>query len=489
MQERTWNIEELLQGAGVVKKHLPTQTFIDNIAFDSREVNKESLFVAVKGQQTDGHKYISQVIDKGVKAIVVEDWQENVAKEIIQIQVKNSAKALAILACNFYDNPSRKLKLTGVTGTNGKSTIVSLLKQMFDGLGYKTGLLSTINNVIVDKIFKSTHTTPNPVMLNELLDKMVKAGCEYAFMEVSSHAIDQERTAGLDFDVAIFTNISHDHLDYHGDMKTYIATKKRLFDNLKKSAYAIVNQDDKRGAVMVQNTKAIVKTYALQSIADYKGKIIEQDLVGTLININGQEMHSRIVGRFNAENMLAVYACGEVNHVAPYELLMQMSNLKAAEGRFEYVIDKSRSITGLVDYAHTPDALKKVLETIIDIKNKSANIITVVGCGGDRDKAKRPKMASIAADLSDQLILTSDNPRSEDPLQILLDMERGLDADEKHEVLTIEDRRTAIKMACKLAKTGDIILVAGKGHEKYQEVKGVKTPFDDKEILKEELKI
>jgi len=272
-------------------------------------------------------------------------------------------------------------------------------------------------------------------------------------------------------------------------MKTYIATKKRLFDNLKKSAYAIVNQDDKRGAVMVQNTKAIVKTYALQSIADYKGKIIEQDLVGTLININGQEMHSRIVGRFNAENMLAVYACGEVNHVAPYELLMQMSNLKAAEGRFEYVIDKSRSITGLVDYAHTPDALKKVLETIIDIKNKSANIITVVGCGGDRDKAKRPKMASIAADLSDQLILTSDNPRSEDPLQILLDMERGLDADEKHEVLTIEDRRTAIKMACKLAKTGDIILVAGKGHEKYQEVKGVKTPFDDKEILKEELKI
>jgi len=308
-------------------------------------------------------------------------------------------------------------------------------------------------------------------------------------MEVSSHAIDQERTAGLDFDIAVFTNISHDHLDYHGDMKTYIATKKRLFDNLKKSAYAIVNQDDKRGKVMVQNTKAIVKTFALQSIADYKGKIIEQDLVGTLININGQEMHSRIVGRFNAENMLAVYACGELSDVAPYELLMQMSNLKAAEGRFEYVIDKSRAITGLVDYAHTPDALKKVLETIIDIKNKSARIITVIGCGGDRDKTKRPKMASIGAELSNQLILTSDNPRSEDPMQILRDMEQGLDADEKHDVLTIEDRRTAIKMACKLAKTGDIILVAGKGHEKYQEVKGVKTPFDDKEILKEELKI
>jgi UDP-N-acetylmuramoyl-L-alanyl-D-glutamate--2,6-diaminopimelate ligase len=489
MQKRKWDIEELLFGVGVVKKHLLKNSFIDNIAFDSRAVNKNSLFVAVKGRQTDGHKYIEQVIDKGVKAIVVEDWQIDVASEIVQIQVKNSAKALAILACNFYDHPSKKLKLTGVTGTNGKSTIVSLLKQLFDGLGYKTGLLSTINNIVVDKIYESTHTTPNPVMLNELLDKMVEAGCEYAFMEVSSHAIDQERTAGLDFDTAIFTNISHDHLDYHGDMKTYIATKKRLFDNLKKSAYAIVNQDDKRGAVMVQNTKAIVKTFALQSIADYKGKIIEQDIVGTLININGQEMHSRIVGRFNAENMMAVYACGDINHVAPDELLMQMSNLKAVEGRFEYVIDKSRSITGLVDYAHTPDALKKVLETIVDIKNKSAKIITVVGCGGDRDKAKRPKMASIAADLSDQLILTSDNPRSEDPLQILQDMEQGLDADQKHEVLTIEDRRTAIKMACKLAKTGDIILVTGKGHEKYQEIKGVKTPFDDKKILKEELKI
>jgi UDP-N-acetylmuramoyl-L-alanyl-D-glutamate--2,6-diaminopimelate ligase len=489
MQKRKWDIEELLFGVGVVKKHLLKNSFIDNIAFDSRAVNKNSLFVAVKGRQTDGHKYIEQVIDKGVKAIVVEDWQIDVASEIVQIQVKNSAKALAILACNFYDHPSKKLKLTGVTGTNGKSTIVSLLKQLFDGLGYKTGLLSTINNIVVDKIYESTHTTPNPVMLNELLDKMVEAGCEYAFMEVSSHAIDQERTAGLDFDTAIFTNISHDHLDYHGDMKTYIATKKRLFDNLKKSAYAIVNQDDKRGAVMVQNTKAIVKTFALQSIADYKGKIIEQDVVGTLININGQEMHSRIVGRFNAENMMAVYACGDINHVAPDELLMQMSNLKAVEGRFEYVIDKSRSITGLVDYAHTPDALKKVLETIVDIKNKSAKIITVVGCGGDRDKAKRPKMASIAADLSDQLILTSDNPRSEDPLQILQDMEQGLDADQKHEVLTIEDRRTAIKMACKLAKTGDIILVTGKGHEKYQEIKGVKTPFDDKKILKEELKI
>ncbi len=489
MDSRSLNIEDLLLGVAVERKHLPSAALIKSVAFDSRKVNKNSLFVAVKGQQTDGHKYIAQVIEKGVKCIVVEDWQEDVSNEIIQIQVKHSAKALAILACNFYDNPSRKLKLIGVTGTNGKSTIVSLLKQIFDGLGYKTGLLSTIKNVVVQEEFESTHTTPNPVSLNDLLNKMVSAGCDYAFMEVSSHALDQERTAGLDFDVAIFSNISHDHLNYHGDMKTYIATKKRLFDNLKKSAYAIVNQDDKRGAVMVQNTKAKVKTYALQSIADYKGKVIEQDLVGTLLNINGQQIHSRIIGRFNAENMLAVYACGDVFEVAEHELLMQMSKLKAAEGRFEYVFDKARSIIGLVDYAHTPDALKKVLETIVDTKNKAAKVITVIGCGGDRDKTKRPKMARIAAGLSDQVILTSDNPRTEDPNQILKEMEAGLDPEEQSAVLIIEDRRAAIKTACKLANAGDIILVAGKGHEKYQEINGVKTPFDDKEILKEELKI
>jgi len=489
MGSRSLNIEDLLLGIAVERKHIPNASLISNVAFDSRKVNKNSLFVAVKGQQTDGHKYIDQVIDKGVKCIVVEDWQKDVSKEIIQIQVKHSAKALAILACNFYDNPSRKLKLIGVTGTNGKSTIVSLLKQIFDGLGYKTGLLSTIKNVVVQEEFESTHTTPNPVALNDLLDKMVNAGCDYAFMEVSSHALDQERTAGLDFDVAIFSNISHDHLNYHGDMKTYIATKKKLFDNLKNSAYAIVNQDDKRGAVMIQNTKAKVKTYALQSIADYKGKVIEQDLVGTLLNINGQQIHSRIIGRFNAENMLAVYACGDVFEVAEHELLMQMSKLKPAEGRFEYVFDKTKSIIGLVDYAHTPDALKKVLETIIDTKNKTAKVITVVGCGGDRDKTKRPKMARIAVGLSDQVILTSDNPRTEDPSRIIKEMEAGLDQEDQREVLTIEDRRTAIKMACKLANAGDIILVAGKGHEKYQEINGVKTPFDDKEILKEELKI
>ncbi len=489
MKGRISTVREILLGVEVLKQENANQQEVTNVAFDSRKVNEGSLFVAVKGQKTDGHQYLNQVIEKGVKVIVVEDWLENLSTEIAQIKVKNSAKALAIIAGNFFDNPSRKIKLTGVTGTNGKSTIVSLLKQLFDGLGFKTGLLSTIKNVVGQKEFIATHTTPNPVELNQLLSKMVDAGCSYVFMEVSSHAIDQERIAGLDFDVAIFTNMSHDHLNYHGDMKTYINTKKRLFDNLKKSAFAVVNMDDKRGAVMVQNCNAKVRTYALQMMADYKGKIMSQDLIGTLLNINSKEIHSRIVGRFNAENMLAVYACGDLFEVEEYELLMQMSTLKAAEGRFEHVYDQKRNITALVDYAHTPDALEKVLETIADTKIRSALIYTVVGCGGDRDKTKRPKMARIGWRLSDQLILTSDNPRTEDPDQILADMEAGIAEEDKSDVLIIADRRQAIKTACRLAKPGDIILVAGKGHEKYQEINGVKTPFDDKEILKEELKI
>jgi UDP-N-acetylmuramoyl-L-alanyl-D-glutamate--2,6-diaminopimelate ligase len=487
MQTRISNVSDLLHGVAVLKQSTSNQLDVNNIVFDSRKANKDSLFVAIKGSQTNGHQYLAQVIEKGTKVIVVEDWFETDAEDIIQIQVKNSAKALAIIAGNFFNNPSRKLKLTGVTGTNGKSTIVSLLKQMFDGLGFKTGLLSTIKNVVVDEEFISTHTTPNPVELNMLLAKMVDAGCSYAFMEVSSHAIDQERTAGLDFDIAIFTNISHDHLNYHGDMKSYIATKKRLFDNLKKSAFAIVNIDDKRGSVMVQNTKAKVITYALQTMADYKGKILEQDLIGTMLKINSSEVHSRIVGRFNAENLLAVYACGDLFDIAEFELLTQISVLKPAEGRFELIYDKKKGISALVDYAHTPDALKKVLETIVETKNRAAKIITVIGCGGDRDKTKRPKMARIGAGFSDQLILTSDNPRTENPARILEEMEAGLE--EKDNVLVIEDRKQAIKTACRLATNGDIILVAGKGHEKYQEINGVKIPFDDKEILKEELKI
>ncbi len=489
MQTRISKVSDLLQGVEVLKQIKSNQYDVNNIVFDSRKANKDSLFVAIRGSQTDGHQYLAQVIEKGVKVIVVEDWFEAASSDILQIQVKNSAKAVAIIAGNFFGNPSRRIKLTGVTGTNGKSTIVSLLKQLFDGLGFKTGLLSTIRNVVDDKEYVSTHTTPNPVELNMLLAEMVDVGCSYAFMEVSSHAIDQERTAGLDFDIAVFTNISHDHLNYHGDMKTYIATKKRLFDNLKKSAFAIVNMDDKRGSVMVQNTKAKVISYGLQSMTDYKGKILEQDLIGTMLKINSSEVHSRIVGRFNVENLLAVYACGDLFEIDEFELLTKISVLTPAEGRFEHVFDKKRGITALVDYAHTPDALKKVLETIVEAKNKSAKIITVVGCGGDRDRGKRPKMARIGSSLSHQLILTSDNPRTENPASILDEMEAGLEEEDKHGVLVIEDRKQAIKTACRLASSGDIILVAGKGHEKYQEINGVKIPFDDKEILKEELKI
>lgn len=489
MQLVNLKVSELMQGTQVLKEYIAEDIIIEQVVFDSREAHASSLFIAIEGRVVNGHNYIKQALENGTKVIIVQEWQENIPSTITQIQVKQSAKALALIAGNFYGNPSRKINLTGVTGTNGKSTVVSLLKQMFDDLGYKTGLLSTIRNMVADKVYQSTHTTPNPVALNKLLFEMVSAGCSYAFMEVSSHAIDQERTAGLDFDVAIFTNISHDHLNYHGDMKNYIATKKRLFDNLKKSAVAIVNSDDKRGAVMVQNTKAKVKTYALQTMADYKGKIIEQDLIGTMLNINGDEMHSRIIGRFNAENMLAVYACGDSFEIDKMDILMQMSKLKPAEGRFEYVYDTQSGITAFVDYAHTPDALKKVLETILETKKKDAKIITVVGCGGDRDKTKRPKMASIGLSLSDQLILTSDNPRSENPKSILEDMEAGLDPSELHKALIIVDRRQAIKTACRLARKGDIVLVAGKGHEKYQEINGVKNPFDDKEILREELKI
>jgi len=489
MQLMNLKVSELMQGTQVLKEYIAEDIIIEQVVFDSREAHASSLFIAIEGRVVNGHNYIKQALENGTKVIIVQEWQENIPSTITQIQVKQSAKALALIAGNFYGNPSRKINLTGITGTNGKSTVVSLLKQMFDDLGYKTGLLSTIRNMVADKVYQSTHTTPNPVALNKLLFEMVSAGCSYAFMEVSSHAIDQERTAGLDFDVAIFTNISHDHLNYHGDMKNYIATKKRLFDNLKKSAVAIVNSDDKRGAVMVQNTKAKVKTYALQTMADYKGKIIEQDLIGTMLNINGDEMHSRIIGRFNAENMLAVYACGDSFEIDKMDILMQMSKLKPAEGRFEYVYDTQSGITAFVDYAHTPDALKKVLETILETKKKDAKIITVVGCGGDRDKTKRPKMASIGLSLSDQLILTSDNPRSENPKSILEDMEAGLDPSELHKALIIVDRRQAIKTACRLARKGDIVLVAGKGHEKYQEINGVKNPFDDKEILREELKI
>ena len=462
---------------------------IENIVFDSRKVEANSLFVAIKGTLVDGHKYIEKAIQNGAIAIVAEDLPEELDKNICYIAVENSAKALSMMACNFYNHPSRKIKLTGVTGTNGKTTIVNLLKNLFDDLGFKTGMLSTIENIIVKKVYPSTHTTPDPMSINRLLTEMLDEGCEYAFMEVSSHAIHQHRVTGLEFNSAVFTNISHDHLGYHGDMKEYIRVKKLLFDNLGAEAFAIYNLDDRRGSVMVQNTKAKSYSFALKNMADFQGRILENSLTGLMMKINDQEFHSRLIGAFNAENLLAVYACGSLYGIDSIELLTSLSRLRSAKGRFEYVQRVEDLVIGIVDYCHTPDALQKVLQTIAETKNRDSKVITVVGCGGDRDKSKRPKMARIGYQLSGQLILTSDNPRTEDPSLILREMEDGLEKEELRTVLTIEDRKQAIKTACRMASAGDVILIAGKGHENYQEIMGIKHPFDDIKVLKEELGI
>ena len=482
-------LDIVFEGIKLVKVLGDFDRYIDNIKFDSRAVTETSAFVAIKGTNVDGHDYINAAIDKKCSLIVVEKLPKELIDTITYILVEDSAKALALMACNFYDNPSRKLRLTGVTGTNGKTTIVTLLKSLFDDLGYKTGKLSTIENVIVDEIIKSTHTTPDPVSLNELLDKMVRKGCDFAFMEVSSHAIDQNRVTGLRFEGGIFSNISHDHLGYHGTMKEYIRVKKLFFDHLDKKAFALYNADDRRGSVMVQNSSARKYSFAFKHLADFKGKMIENSLGGLWLKFNGNEFHSRLIGGFNAENLLAIYACGILLGLEEIELLTALSKLKSAKGRFEYILREEDQVVGIIDYAHTPDALEKVLETINRTKTKTSQVITVVGCGGDRDKTKRPKMARIGYQLSHQLILTTDNPRTEDPNAILLEMESGLDLEEKRSVLSILDRKQAIRTACRMAKSGDVILVAGKGHENYQEVNGVKTPFDDKEVLKEELGI
>ena len=479
----------VFEGIKLVKVLGNFDQHIDNIKFDSRSVNATSAFVAIKGTNVDGHNYIDAAIKNACTIIIVEELPVELNDKITYIQVEDSAKALALMACNYYDNPSRKLRLTGVTGTNGKTTIVTLLKSLFDDLGFKTGKLSTIENVVVDEVIKATHTTPDPVSLNELLDKMVRKGCDFAFMEVSSHAIDQHRVAGLKFEGGIFSNISHDHLGYHGSMVEYIRVKKLFFDHLDKEAFALYNGDDKRGAVMVQNSKARKFSFAFKDLADFKGRLIENGLGGLLLNFNGNEFHSRLIGEFNAENLLAIYGCGLLLGLEEIELLTALSNLQSAKGRFEYILREIDQVVGIVDYAHTPDALEKVLQTINDTKSKTSRVITVVGCGGDRDKTKRPKMAKIGFQQSDQLILTTDNPRTEDPNVIIQEMENGLDLEEKRSVLSILDRKQAIRTACRMAKKGDVILVAGKGHENYQEVNGMREPFDDKEVLKEELGI
>ena len=480
-------LKDILYRAGIEEVVGSTNVAIENVCIDSREAKKFSLFVAVNGTLSNGHDFIDQAIQQGSLAIVCEVFPTVLHKEVNYIQVKNSRLAAGMIASNFYENPSENLKLVGVTGTNGKTTTATLLYELFVTLGYKVGLISTVRNLINGVEVVATHTTPDPINLNKLLSEMVDAGCEFCFMEVSSHALHQHRVAGLDFAGAIFTNITHDHLDYHETFSNYIAAKKMLFDGLSSNAFALVNVDDKNGEVMVQNTKAKVISYGLKSMADRKAKILENNLTGLILNIDGQEVITRLIGSFNAYNVLSVYGAAIELKEEKLQILTTLSNLHSPEGRFEF-FKTPNNILGIVDYAHTPDALENILSTIRELRTGNEKVLTIVGCGGDRDKTKRPEMARIAAENSDKLILTSDNPRSEEPEQIIEDMKKGLDPVTVRKAVTIIDRAEAIRTGCMLAQPGDIILVAGKGHEKYQDVKGVKTPFDDMEILTTNLK-
>ena len=475
-------LKDILKGVEVVEILGNENIFINNLQFDSRKVSKSDMFIAVDGTQVDGHKFIDSCIEKGAYVIVCQKIPNNIQKDVTYVRVDNSARALGILASNFYHNPSSKLKLVGITGTNGKTSTVTMLFNLFRDLGYHVGLLSTVSNKIDDREIKSTHTTPDAIQLNELLSEMVDAGCEYCFMEVSSHAIVQERISGLHFIGALFSNITHDHLDFHKTFKEYIKAKKQFFDNLTSDAFALVNIDDKNGAVMLQNTKAVKKTYALKSMADYRIRLIENSFSGLHLEVNHTELWVPLVGKFNVYNLLSVYATAMELDADEWEVLRMLSEIETAEGRFEFVSGDS-NVRAIVDYAHTPDALFNVLSTINEILDGSAQLITVVGAGGDRDKTKRPEMALIAAENSNRLILTSDNPRTENPEAILDDMEAGVPIDKKKTTLRISKREEAIKTAFAIAQDGDVVLVAGKGHEKYQEINGVRHHFDDKEII------
>jgi UDP-N-acetylmuramoyl-L-alanyl-D-glutamate--2,6-diaminopimelate ligase len=462
----------------------PTDIEIRNIVFDSRSVSKGDLFVAVRGTKVDGHNFISNALNDGAVAIICEEVPLDVKEKATTIKVKDSAIALGLAASAYYDHPSKTLKLVGVTGTNGKTSIVTLSHRLFSEFGHKSGLLSTVRNLIGQKEIEATHTTPDALTIQRLMKEMVDSGCTHAFMEVSSHAIDQKRIAGLDFDVAIFTNLTHDHLDYHKTFDAYLKAKKTLFDGLYANAFALINTDDKNGRVMVQNTLAKVKTFGLRSLADYKAKIIESHFDGMLMTIDNTELWAKLIGEFNASNLLAVYAAANLLGLPKTETLKVLSRLDTVEGRFEYV-KSNTGITAIIDYAHTPDALKNVLATINQIRNENCQLITVVGAGGDRDRTKRPVMGKIASENSNQTILTSDNPRSEEPGDIINEMLAGIEMDKRKKVLTITDRREAIRAACMLAKEGDVILIAGKGHENYQEIKGVKRFFSDKQVVSE----
>jgi len=478
------SLKDILYGVSLSAVSGSTSILVNNICFDSRKVGMDDVFVAIKGVVADGHEFIDKAIASGAKSIVCEELPKKLVNEITYVEVDNGNKALAIMASNFYGNPSKNLRLVGVTGTNGKTTVSSLLYQLFKKAGFKVGLISTIKIMVDNKEYSTTHTTPDALTINKYLQLMNDAGVEFCFMEVSSHGIHQKRTEGLVFEGAIFTNLSHDHLDYHKTFAEYRDTKKMLFDKLSKKAFALTNIDDKNGLVMLQNTDARKYTYALKSYANYRAQVLENQFNGQLLKIDDNEVWSKLIGDFNAYNMLAIYATADLLGLEKLEILRLLSELENVDGRFQYYISKER-ITAIVDYAHTPDALKNVLDTINTLRTGNENVITVVGCGGDRDKSKRPVMGHIATALSNKVIFTSDNPRSELPTVIIEEMEAGVEPQNANKTLSIVNRKQAIKAACQLANANDIILVAGKGHETYQETNGVREDFDDFKMVKE----
>lgn len=475
-------LKELLHAIPVIDYRGSLDTEVSSLCLDSRKAVKDSVFVAVRGHQTDGHFFVNKAIESGASVVLVEELPEEIKEDVVYVVVGDSAYALGVMASTFYGNPSSKLKLVGVTGTNGKTTVATLLFNLFSRLGFHVGLLSTVQNQIGERIVEATHTTPDPISLNSLLKEMVEDGCDYCFMEVSSHAVVQQRIAGLKFAGGIFTNITHDHLDFHGTFANYIKAKKKFFDDLDRYAFALTNIDDKNGQVMLQNTFAHKKTYGLHQMADFKAKILESHFDGMLLQVDGQEVWVKLVGDFNAYNLLAVFGASILLEQETVKVLMALSEITGAEGRFE-TLKSTTGVVAIVDYAHTPDAVENVLETIGGLRKPGQQILTVLGCGGDRDKTKRPEMAEVASRLSDKVVLTSDNPRTEDPAAIIKEMEVGIPGDKRKNVFSITDRREAIRAAFHLAQPGDVILVAGKGHEKYQDINGVKNHFDDKEEL------
>jgi UDP-N-acetylmuramoyl-L-alanyl-D-glutamate--2,6-diaminopimelate ligase len=477
-------LKDILYKVGIEAVKGSTDIAVNKIEFDSRKVQENDVFVAIRGTVSDGHDFIEKAIGLGACAIICDTLPEIIAANVTYIQVQDTNSALAFIASNYFNTPSDKIRLVGVTGTNGKTTIASLLYQLYKKAGYKVGLLSTVKIMVDDTEYKATHTTPDSLTINQYLNEMISMGCEYCFMEVSSHGVHQKRTEGLHFEGGVFTNLSHDHLDYHPTFAEYRDVKKSFFDHLPKTAFALTNVDDKNGAVMLQNTNARKRTYALKSYADYKAQILENQLSGLLLKINDNEVWVKLIGTFNAYNLLAIYGTAIELGMDSLEALRLLSELESVSGRFQFIVSSDK-ITAIVDYAHTPDALENVLNTINNIRTNNEKLISVVGCGGDRDKTKRPIMANIASQMSDTVIFTSDNPRTENPATIISEMEKGVEPQNYKKTLSIEDRKQAIKTACQLANANDIILIAGKGHENYQEINGVRHHFDDMETVKE----